>query len=83
MRGNEPAAETQNNASVWDTFLIGLRYREGRIIQLSGNNTIFLNDSRYAWFVYNGKVDVFTAYAKNGMPGALKSLSYAVKHPKI
>src|SRR5579871_4931002 len=64
MRGNEPA-EAQNKPDVWETFLVSLRYREGRIIQVSGNNPIFLDKSEYVWFVYNGKVDVFTARTEN------------------
>jgi NHLM bacteriocin system ABC transporter ATP-binding protein len=68
MRGNEPAAEAQNKPDVWETFLVGLRYRDGRIIQLTGNRPVSLDKSEYVWFVYNGKVDVFIAHAEDGQP---------------
>jgi NHLM bacteriocin system ABC transporter ATP-binding protein len=68
MRGNGATPEAQNEPSAWDTFLIGLRYREGRIVELAGNNPIFLNDNENVWFVYSGKADVFTSHVENGVP---------------
>ncbi len=68
MRSDDATAETHNESNAWDTFLISLRYREGRIIELAGNNPISLNNNEYVWFVYTGKVDVFTSHIEQGVP---------------
>ena len=68
MRGNGAAAKTQNEPSTWDTFLISLRYKEGRVIELAGNNPIFLNNDEEVWFVYRGQADVFASHMQDGIP---------------
>jgi NHLM bacteriocin system ABC transporter ATP-binding protein len=68
MRSNGATPEAQNAPNAWNTFLIGLRYNEGQIIKLAGNNPIFLNNSEYVWFVYTGKADVFISHIENGVP---------------
>src|SRR5262245_55604983 len=68
MQENRVSDEMQQEANEWDTFLLRLRYNEGRIVKLAGNNPIFLNDSESVWFVYTGKTDVFASRIENGVP---------------
>src|SRR5262245_46360796 len=68
MQENRVSDEMQQEANEWDTFLLRLRYNEGRIVKLSGNNPIFLNDSESVWFVYIGKTDVFASRIESGVP---------------
>ncbi|HVO41382.1 MAG TPA: NHLP bacteriocin export ABC transporter permease/ATPase subunit [Aggregatilineales bacterium] len=68
MQDNRVTDETQQEAGEWDIFLLRLRYNEGRIVKLAGNNPIFLNDSEYVWFVYTGRTDVFASRIENGVP---------------
>jgi NHLM bacteriocin system ABC transporter ATP-binding protein len=68
MEGTGATAEAQNESNAWNTFLMSLRYREGRISELVGNNPIVLDDADYAWFVYRGKADVFVSHVESGQP---------------
>src|SRR5258708_3460329 len=67
MGDNNATIDTKNESNAWNTFLLKLRYTEGRIIKLVGNNPIFLNDSENIWFVYTGKADVFASHVENGL----------------
>jgi NHLM bacteriocin system ABC transporter ATP-binding protein len=51
-----------------ELFLIKLRYKEGRLVELSGNKPLLLGDAAAVWAVYAGQVDVFAVEVRNGEP---------------
>src|SRR5687768_18611948 len=46
-------------ASDQELFLLHLRYRHGRLLEVAGNKRILLDDPTFAWVVFAGYVDVF------------------------
>lgn len=48
-----------------ELFLLDLRYREGRLVQVENNRPLLLNDQDSAWIVYSGIIDVFVVPLKN------------------
>jgi NHLM bacteriocin system ABC transporter ATP-binding protein len=59
------AAELRKSGK-WDFFLLRLRYREGRIVEVAGNEPIILDDAATAWIVYAGEIDVFWVPVERG-----------------
>lgn len=58
--GAPDAAGTQDIGPTLDElFLVKLRYKVGRLIEVGGNKPLLLDDRDAAWVVYAGKVDVF------------------------
>ena len=57
----------------WELFLLRLRYREGRLVTISGNKPIVLDDPDVAWIVFSGYVEVFTVRAEAGEPVGARS----------
>src|ERR1700690_3600183 len=55
-------------SSQWELFLLRLRYLDGQIVTLQGNEPILLTDPETVWLVYNGQVDVFAAPFQEGQP---------------
>jgi NHLM bacteriocin system ABC transporter ATP-binding protein len=51
----------RSGSHAWELFLMKLRYKEGRLLSLSSNKPILLNDPAYAWVIYSGLVDIFAA----------------------
>jgi precorrin-3B C17-methyltransferase len=49
-----------NQVENLELFLLNLRYREGRLIDVSANKPLLLNDPEKVWIVYSGMVDVFS-----------------------
>ncbi|MGI8551949.1 MAG: hypothetical protein ACR2PL_14355, partial [Dehalococcoidia bacterium] len=49
-----------------ELFLLRLRYREGRLVELGANKPFQLDDPETAWVVYAGKVDIFVVSLHNG-----------------
>jgi NHLM bacteriocin system ABC transporter ATP-binding protein len=49
-----------------ELFLLDLRYREGRLVQVENNRPLLLNDKDSAWIVYSGIIDVFVVPLKDG-----------------
>ncbi|HEY7062222.1 MAG TPA: NHLP bacteriocin export ABC transporter permease/ATPase subunit [Chloroflexota bacterium] len=69
-----PRAE-ESGSSDWELFLLRLRYREGRLVTISGNKPILLDDSDTAWVVFSGHAEVFAVPVVNGEPvGARRHL---------
>ncbi len=50
----------------WELFLLGLRYRDSRLLTLSGNEPFLLSGDDRAWLVYKGVVDVFAVRTDQG-----------------
>ncbi len=48
-----------NQAETLELFLLNLRYREGRLIDVTANKPILLNDPEMVWIIYSGVVDLF------------------------
>ncbi len=49
-----------------ELFLLTLRYKEGRLLSLEGNNPFLLDDPAISWVVYAGKADVFAVRMRDG-----------------
>ncbi|NLG48758.1 MAG: NHLP bacteriocin export ABC transporter permease/ATPase subunit [Chloroflexi bacterium] len=49
----------------FELFLLKLRYREGRLLDVEGNHPLLLDDPASAWIVYAGTVDVFAVPVEN------------------
>jgi NHLM bacteriocin system ABC transporter ATP-binding protein len=65
MLNDRRMAETSED---WELFLLGLRYRDSKLITLSGNEPFLLSGSDQAWLVYQGTVDVFAVRLVDGQP---------------
>lgn len=44
----------------FELFLLSLRYKEGKLLEVEGNKPLLLNDPTAAWVVYSGTIDVFS-----------------------
>ncbi|HUS16493.1 MAG TPA: NHLP bacteriocin export ABC transporter permease/ATPase subunit [Chloroflexia bacterium] len=51
-----------------ELFLLKLRYKEGRLMAVEGNNPVLLDDPASAWVVYAGQIDVFVVQVLEGEP---------------
>jgi NHLM bacteriocin system ABC transporter ATP-binding protein len=49
-----------------ELFLLRIRFKEGRLVEVGGNSPILLNDPETVWVVYSGKVDVFSVRLDQG-----------------
>lgn len=59
----------------FELFLLSLRYKEGRLVEVEGNKPILLDDPASAWVVYSGTIDVFSVpVAKGEAAGARRHL---------
>src|SRR5439155_16952253 len=45
-------------ASDRELFLLRLRYRHGRLLEVAGNKPVLLDDPAFGWVVFAGQVDV-------------------------
>lgn len=54
-----------STSDAWELFLLRLRYKEGRLLTVSGNQPVLLDDKESAWLVYSGLVDVFAVKVEN------------------
>lgn len=61
---NEEIKATTSDA--WELFLLRLRYKEGRLLTVSGNQPLLLDDKESVWLVYSGLVDVFAVKIEHG-----------------
>jgi ATP-binding cassette subfamily C protein len=52
--------KTVDNLQDLELFLLHLRYRGGRLLNVEGNKPILLNDPESAWVVYSGTIDLFS-----------------------
>jgi NHLM bacteriocin system ABC transporter ATP-binding protein len=78
MPDDKRPAETSEE---WELFLLALRYRDSRLLTLSGNEPFLLAGDDNAWLVYNGSVDVFALQTQDGTPaGARYHLFRAATH---
>ncbi|MBI5958803.1 MAG: NHLP bacteriocin export ABC transporter permease/ATPase subunit [Chloroflexi bacterium] len=65
----------------WELFLLALRYRESRLVTLSGNEPFLLSGDDNAWLVYSGSVDIFALQTEGGTAaGARYHLFRAFTH---
>lgn len=62
-RDTPPSATTSDE---WELFLLSLRYRQAKLVTLSGNEPFLLAGADRAWVVYNGAVDVFAVRLQDG-----------------
>src|SRR5690606_29063342 len=51
----------------WQLFLLALRYREGHLVTVGGNEPFLLRGDT-AWIVYSGTVDLFVVALEDGEP---------------
>lgn len=58
--------EHPSTSNEWELFLLALRYRDSRLITLSGNEPFLLSGGDSAWLVYKGMVDVFAVQLDGG-----------------
>lgn len=59
--------ETQiNQIENFELFLLSLRYKEGKLLEVEGNKPLVLDDPAAAWVVYSGAIDVFSVPIVNG-----------------
>jgi NHLM bacteriocin system ABC transporter ATP-binding protein len=61
-----------DTSEAWELFLLGLRYRDSKLITLSGNEPFLLSGSDQAWLVYQGTVDVFAVQLVDGQPSGAR-----------
>ncbi len=47
-----------------ELFLLNLRYKEGRMVEVEGNKPLLLNDPSVAYIVYSGVVDLFSVQTR-------------------
>ena len=74
MAGNAPPDEARPTGDR-ELFLLRLRYREGRLIQVAANRPVLLDDPELVWVVFSGYVDVFAVRLEDGRPvGARRHL---------
>jgi NHLM bacteriocin system ABC transporter ATP-binding protein len=69
MLNDKKMAET---SEAWELFLLGLRYRDSRLVTLSGNEPFLLSGSDQAWLVYRGTVDIFAVQIEDGQPSGAR-----------
>jgi NHLM bacteriocin system ABC transporter ATP-binding protein len=50
----------------FELFLLRLRYREGRLVEVEANKPFLLNEPDNAWVVFSGSVDVFAVPVQDG-----------------
>jgi NHLM bacteriocin system ABC transporter ATP-binding protein len=72
MADNPQSASSSDPAHAWELFLLGLRYRDSRLVTLSGNEPFLLAGADQAWLVYKGTVDVFAAQLEDGEPAGAR-----------
>ncbi|NJM41073.1 MAG: hypothetical protein HC853_09990 [Anaerolineae bacterium] len=75
----KPAPEESGVATVknLELFLLGLRYRDGRLIELEGNKPVVLDDPTRAWVVYSGAAHVFGVPIETANPPTCAHLCLA------
>lgn len=56
-----------------ELFLLNLRYREGRLVEVSANRPLLLNDPDKVWLVYSGVVDVFATPLEDGEVAGMRT----------
>src|SRR5579859_7107674 len=73
-----PSKSNINQADNWELFLLKLRYKEGRLIEVGGNKPVLLSDPAFAWLVYSGHADVFATRSEANQPvGSRRFLFHA------
>ncbi|MCA9937964.1 MAG: NHLP bacteriocin export ABC transporter permease/ATPase subunit [Anaerolineales bacterium] len=50
----------------FELFLLSLRYKEGKLVEVEGNKPLLLDNPATAWVVYTGTIDVFAVPVANG-----------------
>ncbi|MEW5986216.1 MAG: NHLP bacteriocin export ABC transporter permease/ATPase subunit [Chloroflexota bacterium] len=66
MANREVVEGEGEKPKVEELFLLELRYKEGRLVEVGSNKPILLNDRESAWVVYAGKVNVFAVRTQAG-----------------
>jgi hypothetical protein len=69
MQNDKRVADTSEE---WELFLLGLRYRDSKLITRSGNEPFLLSGSDQAWLVYQGTVDIFAVQLVDGQPSGAR-----------
>lgn len=70
-RANEPERKPEQQPGpeerpIEELFLLHLRYKEARLVEIGGNEPILLRDHNVSWIVYKGWADVFAVRLQNG-----------------
>ncbi|MBN1919686.1 MAG: NHLP bacteriocin export ABC transporter permease/ATPase subunit [Anaerolineae bacterium] len=55
-----------------ELFLLKLRYKSGRLINVEGRQPIALSDAQTAWVVYTGRLDVFAVPLAGGEAAGIR-----------
>ncbi len=55
-----------DTSEAWEMFMLALRYRDSRMVTLSGNEPFLLAGADNAWLIYTGMADVFAVRTANG-----------------
>ena len=69
MLNDKRMADTSED---WELFLLGLRYRDSKLITLSGNEPFLLSGSDQVWLIYRGTVDIFGVQLVDGQPSGAR-----------
>jgi len=65
----DQAAESRN----WELLRMRLQFKEGRLLKISGNKPVMLDDPDRIWVISNGSVDVFSSEMKEGQPASARA----------
>jgi ATP-binding cassette subfamily C protein len=60
--------EVETDAASQELFLLRLRYREGRLLEIGANTPFMLDDPASVYIVFTGGVDVFAVALSDGQP---------------
>lgn len=62
-----------------ELFLLRLRYKEGRTLEVGGNKPFLLNESTGVWVVDSGQVNVFAVSIQNGQVVGSRNYLFCVE----
>lgn len=77
-KNNKPT-QPEEEKPVAELFLLHLRYKESRLINVGGNAPILLTDPNICWVVYKGSADVFAVSLWQGEAAGARTHLFRVK----
>ncbi len=82
-KNNKPTQPEEEKArlerEVAELFLLHLRYKESRLVNVGGNAPILLTDPNVCWVVYKGSADVFAVSLLQGQAAGARTHLFRVK----
>lgn len=66
LESTEPSETAEVKQKIEELFLLELRYREARQLDVGSNRPILLNDPGKVWVIYSGSVNVFAVRVQDG-----------------